>query len=110
VTATNDEVAQALTVLFEALDEAYWVASDLASKDRIYGISRAVYAELTRLNRLAIAERGKKYRAIDVGITSAIEKLKKLQDEIDRLIHAIDTAAQVVSAIGTVLKLVGKVA
>jgi len=108
--ATNQEVLDALIELHEALDEAYWVASDVATKDRIYGIGRAVYVEQTRLSRLAIAERGKRYKAVNVDIKRVGERLKKLQDDIDDMIQAIDTVGQVVSAVGKVLSLIGKLA
>ncbi len=103
---TNNDVIAALTALHDALDDAYWVASDVPTKDRIYGIARAVYTELTRLNRLTIEERGQKYEPINNDMELVKARLNVLKEEIARVIHAIDTINRVVAAASRVLTLI----
>jgi hypothetical protein len=102
----NQDAIAALMALYDALDDAYWVASDVPTKDRIHGIAQAVYTELTRLNRLTIEERGKKYRPIGNDMKLVKVRLGVLKEEIDRVIHAIDTINRVVAAASRVLTLI----
>lgn len=105
---TNKQALTALNELYEALDDAYWVATTVEAKDRIYGLSRAVYDEITALNRLAIAERGKLYAPLKLEVKRVSDRLKRLQDDIDEIIQAIDTITKVVEAAGKVISILGK--
>jgi len=100
---TNKEAFEALGEAYDALDKAYWAASTLTDKDRIYGLSTVILDEYNALAREGLAANTATYKSASAGLKAAKAKIAKLRDDINDMVHAIAIATQVVKVLGKVL-------
>ena len=96
--------------LFDKLDEAYWVASDVAGKDQIQGAKDAVYKILTAINKAKLEEDTTALSAIAGFVTQTNTALGKLKNDITNIIKKIQLAADIENALAKVIALGGKLA
>ncbi|MCU1324428.1 MAG: hypothetical protein JWM43_4077 [Acidobacteriaceae bacterium] len=94
--------------LFDTLGDAYWAASDLASKDQIQGAREAVHTILTAITRAKIAKNTSELIRLGPMVTKTNVALKQLQKDINGIVKKIQVAADVENAIAKVLSLAGK--
>src|SRR5689334_19841967 len=86
------EILQAaLQDLFNQLNDAYWEASTIESKDLIAGCAQAVSDVLTEFNQVDFSSRTPAFTQLAADITKINKKLKQLKDNIDNIIHRIST-------------------
>ncbi len=106
---TTSTSQQQLRGAYEALDEqlgkAYWAASTVETKDRIYGIEEIVYDLLMRLYREQLDSNSPAYIQARQQVQTANEKLDELKQDIDSMIHAFNVAADVAAAIDKAVSL-----
>ncbi|CAN5642946.1 hypothetical protein BH10ACI4_BH10ACI4_30260 [soil metagenome] len=94
--------------LFDTLGDAYWAASDLASKDQIQGAREAVHTILTAITQAKIAQNTSDLIKLGPMVTKTNVALKQLQQDINGIVKKIQVAADVENAIAKVLSLAGK--
>lgn len=101
---SQDELEDSMGSLYAALNEAYWAASTIESKDRIRGAQDLVFDILTSLNVADIKARSSDYTALKGQFTVVQKKLDGLKSDIDEIIHTVTVATKVTDAIGKSLK------
>jgi len=103
-----DELHDTLQMLHDELDVAYWDASTVVAKDKIKGIEDAIFDVLKTLNSADISQRTPAYqKAIDT-VRLANGKLSELRNQMDRLVHNINTASEVAASIDKALTVIAK--
>jgi predicted restriction endonuclease len=105
---TLDQVTNAFQALYEALQDAYWDASDIQTKDQITGVMEVVSDILTDLDQQGVQQDNAALTAIKQQIASIQTKLDTLKTQIDSIIHNVATATQVASAIDTAVSYASK--
>lgn len=98
MTVTQQQLHDAYSDLYDKLNDAYWAASTIDSKDRIHGIAEMIYDILSDLNAEDIKSRNEQFLHVTDQINAINSKLKGLQDEIASIIHNVQVANQVVGA------------
>jgi len=106
--ALKTDVHDAFQQLYDALDDAYWAATTIETKDRIRGVAEAILDAITELNRKEFDERSAKFQELGQTMSKVNAKLSQLKDDIDNLIHNIKTAATVASYIDRAIELAVK--
>jgi hypothetical protein len=101
----NPDTAAAYQAVYDALGDAYWQASDINSKDLVYGAQEAIGDILTQLNQQGITNNTALFLQLGPKINAANTTLKAIQDQIATITKNVGTAATVVSAISKVLSL-----
>jgi purine-nucleoside phosphorylase len=101
----NPDTAAAYQAVYDALGDAYWQASDINSKDLVYGAQEAIGDIITQLNQQGIASNTALFLQLAPKINAANATLKTIQDQIATITKNVGTAATVVSAISKVLSL-----
>jgi hypothetical protein len=101
----RQEVQKAFQELYDNLTQAYWSASTIEAKDRIYGIEEVVFDVLTELTREELDDRTEVFQEVADKVEPVLTKLDGLKQDIDQLIHAVKVASQVAGAIDQVVKL-----
>jgi len=101
----NPDVAVSYQNVYDALGKAYWEASDIPSKDQIYGTQEAIGDIITQLDEQGIAQNTNMFVQLQPKIVAVNASLKTIQGEITQITKNINTAATVVSAISKVLSL-----
>jgi hypothetical protein len=101
---TLDQVTNAFQALYEALQDAYWDASDI----QITGVMEVVSDILTDLDQQGVQQDNAALTAIKQQIASIQTKLDTLKTQIDSIIHNVATATQVASAIDTAVSYASK--
>ena len=99
----NPDPGASYQAAYDALGEAYWVASDIHSKDLIYGAQQAIGDILTALNEQQLATNTELFIQLTPKIKAVNAALKTIQDQITTITKNIDTAGTVLSAISKVL-------
>jgi len=97
------EVHDAYQELYNAITDAYWAASTIQDKDRLMGLSEAVYNILTKLNADGIRSRSVEYADVREGVNEVNGRLSKLADDIATIVHRVNVAAQVTNGISKAL-------
>jgi len=105
---TREQVRDAFQALYDGLGQAYWAATTIESKDRIYGIEEIVYEAVIELNKEDIESNDELYKQVKDQVKSVIDKIDKLKDDIDTIIHAINIAADVAAGIDKAVQLAAK--
>jgi hypothetical protein len=100
---SNQDAYQALGKLYDALDKAYWAASTVEAKDRIYGLSSIVIDAYNDMAAQNLAADTSQYQGASDALKCITDKLSDLKNDIATLVHAIGIANDVVSAINSVL-------
>lgn len=115
-TVTSSEILQpadpeaAYQALFDALGEAYWAASDVASKDQIQSARDASFRILTAIHQAKLEANTSELSALAGYVSMANLALNKLKTDINQIVKRIEVAADVEAAIGKVLSLAGALA
>src|SRR5579884_1951998 len=100
---TQADYESALQKLYDLLNNAYWLASDIGSKDAINGAAQAISDILTTLNQGALDANTEAYAGLKISINAVNAKLQTVQAQINNWVHVISVAGQVASAIDQVL-------
>ena len=101
----NPDVAASYQVVYDFLSRAYWEASDIASKDLIYGVQQAIGEIITALDEADIDQLTQQFSTLKPKIEATNQSLAKIKDEIQQITKNISTASAIVSAITKVLSL-----
>ncbi len=99
----NQDPGAAYQATYDALGKAYWEASDIDSKDRIYGAQQATGDILTAINQQQLAQNTALFIQLTPKIKATNQALKTIQDQIHQITKNIDTASTVIAAITKVL-------
>jgi hypothetical protein len=99
----NPDPGAAYQAAYDALGEAYWDASDLNSKDLVYGAQQAVGDILTAINKQQLTVNTALFVQLTPKIKATNDALKKIQDSITTITKNINTAATVINAVSKVL-------
>jgi hypothetical protein len=105
---SQEQVRDAYEAVDEQLGQAYWAASTVETKDRIYGIEEIVYDVLMQLYREQLESGTAAYTHVQRQVETVNEKLDQLKQEIDSIIHAVSVAADVAAAIDKAVSLGAK--
>src|SRR3954470_24141703 len=105
---SQQEVHDAYQELYNALTDAYWAASTIEDKDRLKGLSEAVYEVLTKLNAAGLRSRSNEYADVRESVGTVNGRLNQLADDIGRIVHRVNVAAQVGGGISKALDLGAK--
>lgn len=75
-------IADAIPLLEELqanLDDAYWEASCISDKDRIYNLISAINQELSELSKLSVQDHNLSYEVVSAEFSLACQALSALQ-------------------------------
>lgn len=95
---TQQDLKNALEVLYDQLTNAYWVATTIEDKDRLRGLADSVSDILDEMDIADIKSGTAKFKALSQTITSLNERLDKLKQDIDKIIHVVKVATNVTKA------------
>lgn len=101
---TRDLVSSYQRIL-DLLSDAYWEASDVPSKDLIYGVQQAITEIITELNKQQIASLTEQFIALRPKIDAVNKGLEQVKAEINKITRNISTAADITGAIGQLLSM-----
>ena len=99
------DLADAYRELYDSLDNAYWHASDLSSKDLVHGVETEVGVILDAIVQQQLATNTSLFTAMGSKIQATNAGLKKIQANIDKITQNIALAGKVLGAISKVLAL-----
>jgi len=102
------ELRQSFKDSYEDLSTAYWAASTIEAKDRIYGAEEIVENTLDALNAQDLEARDEVFKAVSAQLQPGLKKLDALKADIDKVIHAVNVAANVVRSLGKALDLAAR--
>ncbi len=98
-TPSRKETLDAVQELYDSLTEAYWAASTIEAKDRIYGAEEVVFDILTQLQREDLESNTAAFKAAAGKVEAVIGKVEQLKQDIDKLVHAMKVAVKVTAAL-----------
>jgi hypothetical protein len=101
----NPDPAATYQAVYDALGNAYWEASDINSKDLVYGAQQAVGEILTALDEQGLANNTQVFIQLQPKIAAVNATLKTIQDQISTITKNISTASTVISVISKALSL-----
>jgi hypothetical protein len=101
----SPDTRAAYQTAYDALGEAYWDATDIQSKDLVYGAQQAIGDILTALNQQQLAANTALFTQLTPKITAVNGALKQVQASIATITKNINTTATLISAISKVLSL-----
>lgn len=98
-TTNITKALKVLNPLVAALEEAYWDASEIQLKDRIFDLVTCIHAELNELAKLSISDLDLPYEPITPEFGSCCQKLKWVYSEIENCFPRTKTAKKLKSAL-----------
>ncbi len=101
----NPDPGAAYQDVYDALGRAYWEASDINSKDLIYGAQEAIGEILTTLDEQDLASNTNVFIQLQPKIAAVNASLKTIQAQIATITKNISTAATVIAVISKALSL-----
>lgn len=101
--ATISDACREFLALAEALDDAYWEASTITSKDIIYDVLSVFQQEIAELNKLSIQDHHYPFEMITDGIHFVAPKLRRLQDRLDEVVERTSTQTKLNQLLKNVL-------
>ncbi len=101
----NPDPGATYQAAYDALGRAYWDASDIQSKDLIYGAQQAIGDILTAIDEQQLATNTTLFIQLTPKIKAINAALTEIQKQITTITKNIDTAAIVISAVTKVLSL-----
>ncbi|MBK8971037.1 MAG: hypothetical protein IPM37_06580 [Hahellaceae bacterium] len=104
--ARIEDAAKEFLALIEVLDNAYWEASSMGSKDRIYDVISVFQAEIAELNKLSIQDHGYPYEMVTEGVRQVSPKLHSMQTMIRDLVERTNTQLALKRCLKTVVNIV----
>lgn len=99
----NPDPGAAYQAAYDALGRAYWDASDVYSKDLIYGAQQAIGDIVTAFDEKQLVTNTELFVQLTPKIKAINTALKTIKDQITTITKNIDTAGTVLSAISKVL-------
>lgn len=108
VVVSRQNVYDAFEYLYNQLSAGYWAATTIEAKDRIRGLSDAIFEILTALNRSDIETRDADFKELTETVKRIAPRLEKLEKEIDQIIHAVKIAENVAQAVDKAIDLAAK--
>lgn len=107
-TPSREETLEAMQSLYDSLTEAYWAASTIEAKDRIYGAEEVVFDILTDLEREDLEADTAAFKAAAGKVEAVMGKVEQLRQDIDKLVHAMKVAIKVTAALDKGVQLASK--
>lgn len=104
-TLQTPDLADAYQELYDSLDDAYWHASDVSSKDLVHGVETEVGEILDAIVQQQLATNTSLFTAVGSKIQATNAGLKKIQAGIDRITQNIALSGKLLGAISKVLAL-----
>lgn len=101
----NGNLLDCYKKLLDSLSSAYWEASDMASKDQIYGAQQAVSQIITALDIEDVAELTQQYVALKPKIDATNAALAEIKAQVNQITKNIGTASTLVAGITKLLSL-----
>lgn len=101
-TSVADTLREYLSLL-ELLDDAYWEASTIRSKDMLYDIISIFHQEVAELNKLSIQDHHYPYEVITEGIRRVVPQLERLDEERHEIIQRTQTLTDFRDLVSSVL-------
>jgi len=101
----NGNLLNSYKQVLDLLSSAYWEASDLASKDLIYGVQQAISEIITALDEEDIAALTQQYIALKPKIDATNKALGQIKTEVDKITKNIGTASTLVAGITKILSM-----
>jgi len=101
----NPDAAATYQAVYDALGRAYWEASDINSKDLVYGAQEAIGDIITALDEQDLASNTNLFIELQPKIKAVNASLQTIQAQITTITKNISTAATVISVISKALSL-----
>lgn len=101
----NPDPAATYQAVYDALGRAYWEASDINSKDLVYGAQEAIGEIITTLDEQDLASNTNVFIQLQPKIAAVNASLQIIQTQITTITKNINTAATVISVISKALSL-----
>jgi hypothetical protein len=101
----NPDAAATYQAVYDALGRAYWEASDINSKDLIYGAQEAIGEIITTLDEQDLASNTNVFIQLKPKIDAVNVSLQTIQAQISTITKNINTASTVISVISKALSL-----
>lgn len=101
-TSVADTLREYLSLL-EILDDAYWEASTIQSKDLLYDIISIFHQEVAELNKLSVMDHHYPYEVITEGIRRVVPQLERLDEERHDVIQRTQTLTDFRDIVSSVL-------
>jgi len=101
----NPDPGATYQAAYDALGKAYWEASDINSKDLVYGAQEAIGEIITAINQQQLATNTALFIQLTPKIKAINASLAQIKASITTITKNIGTAATVISAISKVLSL-----
>lgn len=101
----NPDAAATYQAVYDALGRAYWEASDINSKDLVYGAQEAIGEIITTLDEQDLASNTDRFIQLLPKIKAVNASLQTIQSQISTITKNINTAGMVISVISKALSL-----
>ena len=101
----NPDAAATYQAVYDALGRAYWEASDINSKDLIYGAQEAIGEIISTLDEQGLASNTEVFIQLQPKIAAVNASLQTIQKQISTITKNINTAATVITVISKALSL-----
>ncbi len=85
------DASKEFLALIEVLDNAYWEASSIENKDRIYDVISVFQMEVAELNKLSIQDHDYLYEMITEGVRQVSSKLHSMQVMVREIVERTST-------------------
>ena len=89
--------------ILDSLSKAYWEASDLPSKDLIYGVQQAISDIITTLTTAQVETLTKQFIALKPKIDATNVALAEIKTKVNQITKNIGTASMLVNGITKIL-------
>jgi len=106
VVLQNGSMLDSYKQIMDLLSKAYWEASDMASKDLIYGVEQAIGEIITDLDQKDIALLTQQYIALKPKIDATNAALDEIKKKVNQITKNIGTASMLVAGITKVLSMI----
>ena len=104
----NPDPAPLYQAVYDALADAYWDASDMASKDLIHGTQETIGKIITAYDEQGLATNTDAYLKLAPKIKAVHEQLEQIETQIKQITKNIQTSVSVLSAINKLLSVLPK--
>ncbi|EAT11962.1 hypothetical protein HF888_11290 [Bermanella marisrubri] len=84
-----------LDELLSCIENIYWEANDIPSKDVCFNLIRLLQSELTELNKVSVQDHHYDYEIIAYPPTTVIEAVEALQSHLKNMVLRTQTRVQV---------------
>jgi hypothetical protein len=101
----NPDAAATYQDVYDALGRAYWEASDIHSKDLVYGAQEAIGEIITALDENDLANNTNLFIQLRPKIAAVNASLQTIQAQISTITKNIGTASTVIAVINKALSL-----